>query len=206
MSPFEVERQEFGRGPWGYKRSEVNTFLDEVQTTLVGLWQERSQLREENERLNERVARFTALEEQLKNTLLLAQDSAEKACEQARREAELIMREAGQKAREIVHTAHEERQRLETTLRDLQSSEVELRQRFRGLANTVLSHLNENADAVADTGTILRATIQEGIANNRPAESTFDTPPTFDKNLRAERKDSETSAPETSEKEPVGAK
>lgn len=159
LSPFEVERQEFGRSPMGYKKAEVDGFLDEVRQTLVGLWQERSDLREENERLSERVARFTALEEQLKNTLLLAQDSAEKACEQARRESELVMREAGQKAREIVHAAHEERQRLEQALRELQSAEQESRQRFRALAGTVLAHLDDTEQSVGD-GTTLRATVE----------------------------------------------
>lgn len=151
LSPFEVERQEFGHSMMGYKRREVDAFLDEVRNTLVGLWQERGDLREENERLGERVARYTALEDQLKNTLLLAQDSAERACEQARRESELVMREAGQKSREIVHAAHEERQRLDLALRELQSAEQESRQRFRAIAQTVLAHLDES-DPTGETG------------------------------------------------------
>lgn len=175
ISPFEVERQEFGRTMFGYKRSEVDGFLDEIRGTLVGLWQERSDLREDNERLGERVARFTALEEQLKNTLLLAQDSAEKACEQARRESELVMREAGQKAREIVHAAHEERQRLEQALRELQSAEQESRQRFRALAQTVLGHLDDTEISAADALT-LRAKV-EGMTPNRPATGTADAKP-----------------------------
>lgn len=167
LSPFEVERQEFGRSPMGYRRQEVDGFLDEVRGTLIGLWQERSDLREENERLSERVARFTALEEQLKNTLLLAQDSAEKACEQARRESELVMREAGQKAREIVHAAHEERQRLEHALRELQSAELESRQRFRALAGTVLSHLDDTEGTVGSESTTLRASVEQPRRDGR---------------------------------------
>jgi len=159
MSPFEVERQEFGRGPLGYRRKEVDRFLDEVQQTLMSLWQERSGLRETNERLEERVARFTALEEQLKNTLMLAQDSAEKACEQARRESELLMREAGQKARELVHSAHEERQRLEQSLRGLQSAEQDSRQRLRTLAQAVIGQLDESEESVSDSSTTLRAIV-----------------------------------------------
>lgn len=159
LSPFEVERQEFGKAVMGYRREEVDSFLDEVRHTLQSLWQERADLREENERLNERIARFTALEEQLKNTLLLAQDSAEKAQEQARRESELLMREAGQKAREIVHAAHEERQRLESALRDLQAAEGETRQRFRALAQTVVQHLDDSKHAVADSASTLRAIV-----------------------------------------------
>jgi cell division initiation protein len=221
MSPFEVERQEFGRGPWGYRRREVDRFLDEVQGTLVGLWQERANLREENERLNERVARFTALEEQLKNTLLLAQDSAEKACEQARRESELIMREAGQKAREIVHSAHEERQRLEASLRDLTSAEQDSRQRFRALANVVLGHLDESEDAVAESATTLRAVVHNtGEIRMKPgqrppakpqvektpakgiATSRFETPE-FDPSIRSERPAGGTDKRPEQVKEPV---
>lgn len=187
LSPFEVERQEFGHSLWGYKSKEVDSFLDEVRNGLAGLWQERSDLREENERLGERVARFTAMEEQLKNTLILAQDSAEKACEQAKRESELVMREAGQKAREIVHEAHEERQRLELALREMQSAEQETRQRFKALAQTVLSHLGGSDFSASDQASTLRAVVQgtppakqqERSRSERQGPA-IDTPPTFD--------------------------
>jgi len=200
MSPFEVERREFGRSAMGYKKTEVNGFLDEVRGSLVSLWQERTDLREENERLNERVARYTALEEQLKNTLILAQDSAEKAQEQARRESELLMREAGQKAREIVHNAHEQRQRLEGALRELHSAEQETRQRFRALAQTVISHLDDTDASSVDSATTLRAVVQGSprqsdrreVAPRMQAQTpapvrretararTIETPPSFD--------------------------
>lgn len=164
LSPFEVERQEFGKSALGYRRKEVDDFLRDVRSGLVTLWQERADLREENERLSERIARFTALEEQLKNTLLLAQDSAEKACEQAKRESELVMRESGQKAREIVHAAHEERQRLEVALRELQGAEAETRQRFRALAHAVLNHLDEPESVQPDqqATTTYRAVVERG--------------------------------------------
>lgn len=163
LSPFEVEHREFGRGPFGYRRREVNEFLDEVRTTLVVLWQERADLREEVERLTERVARYTSMEEQLKNTLMLAQESAEKATEQARRESELVLREAGQKAREIVHESHEQQQHLERSVRELQSTEQETRQRVRALATAMLAHLDDYEQSLGDAGTTtLRAVVAEG--------------------------------------------
>ncbi|MBC7644216.1 MAG: DivIVA domain-containing protein [Thermoleophilia bacterium] len=204
MSPFEVERREFGRSAMGYKKTEVDGFLDEVRGSLMGLWQERTDLREENERLNERVARYTALEEQLKNTLILAQDSAEKAQEQARRESELLMREAGQKAREIVHNAHEQRQRLEGALRELHSAEQETRQRFRALAQTVISHLDDTDASSADSATTLRAVVQGSprqterreasraqapapVRREAPRARVIETPPSFDPSSFASR-------------------
>jgi cell division initiation protein len=160
LSPFEAERREFGRAPFGYKPRDVDHFVDEVQRSLRELWQERGDAREENERLKERLQRYEQLEEQLKNTLLLAQDSAEKAHEQARRESELILREAGQKSRDIVHAAHEDKQRLEMVLRDLHGAETEARQRLRALSGAILSHLDDTEQLVAESTGNLRAIVQ----------------------------------------------
>lgn len=190
LSPFEVERREFARAPFGYKPRDVDSFVDEVHRSLGQLWQERSDTREENERLKERLERFEQIEDQLKNTLLLAQDSAEKATEQARRESDLVMREAGQKARDIVHHAHEDKQRVEMVLRDLTSAEQEARQRLRAMSAAILSHLDDTEQLVADGATKLRdkAQAREAAAAPMAAESTIDelqvTPATVDQAVR----------------------
>lgn len=175
MSPFEAERREFGRTAFGYRTRDVDTFVDEVHRSLSQLWQERGDAREENERLKERLERFEQIEDQLKNTLLLAQDSAEKAHEQARRESELVMREAGQKARDIVHHAHEDKQRVEMVLRDLTSAEQEARQRLRAMSAAILSHLDDTEQLVADGAAKLRsrvqATAEATAAATQPATS-----------------------------------
>ncbi|MCW2955572.1 MAG: cell division protein DivIVA [Thermoleophilia bacterium] len=160
LSPFEVERREFSKTPFGYKPRDVDQFLDEVHRTLSELWQERVDIREETEVLKERLTRFEQLEDQLKNTLLLAQDSAERAHEQARRESDLIMREAGQKARDIVHVAHEDKQRLEMVLRDLRSAEQEARQRLRSLSGAISSHLDDTEHLVQDGAAKLMSVVQ----------------------------------------------
>ncbi|MCW2923829.1 MAG: hypothetical protein JWM98_1233 [Thermoleophilia bacterium] len=160
LSPFEVERREFGKSALGYRTRDVDHFIDEVQRSLRDLWQERSDTREENERLKERLTRFEQIEDQLKNTLLLAQDSAEKAHEQARRESELIMREASQKSRDIVHLAHEEKQKLEMVLRDLHGAEQEARQRLRAMSGAILSHLDDTEALVQESTGNFRAVVQ----------------------------------------------
>lgn len=175
LSPFEVERREFGRTAFGYKSRDVDHFLDEVHRSLSQLWQDRSDTREENERLKERLVRFEQLEDQLKNTLLLAQDSAEKAHEQARRESDLVMREAGHKARDLVHVAHEDKQRLEMVLRDLHGAEQEARQRLRGLAGAIMSHLDDTEQLVPDTPQMLSAAMLAHPASTELRSTSVDT-------------------------------
>lgn len=175
LSPFEVERREFGSAPMGYRKRDVDQFADEVQRSLRDLWEERSDTREENERLKERLARFEQLEDQLKNTLLLAQDSAEKAQEQARRESELMLREAGQKSRDIVHRAHEDKQKLEMVLRDLHGAEQEARQRLRAMSGAILSHLDDTEQLVAESTGNFRAVVQAHPEANELRSSNLET-------------------------------
>ena len=159
LSPFEVERREFGTAAMGYRKRDVDSFVDEVQRSLRQLWEERTDRSEELEVLKERLTRFEQLEDQLKNTLLLAQDSAEKAQEQARRESELILREAGQKSRDIVHAAHEEKQKLDLVLRDLHGAEQEARQRLRAMSGAILSHLDDTQALVNESSGTFRAIV-----------------------------------------------
>jgi cell division initiation protein len=175
LSPFEVERREFGSAPMGYRKRDVDQFTDEVQRSLRDLWEERSDTREENERLKERLARFEQIEDQLKNTLLLAQDSAEKAHEQARRESELMLREAGQKSRDIVHAAHEEKQKLEMVLRDLHGAEQEARQRLRAMSGAILSHLDDTEQLVSESTGNFRAVVQAHPEANELRSSNLET-------------------------------
>lgn len=175
LSPFEVERREFGSAPMGYRKRDVDNFVDEIHRTLRELWEERGDLREENERLKERLARFEQLEDQLKNTLLLAQDSAEKAHEQARRESELMLREAGQKSRDIVHAAHEDKQKLEMVLRDLHGAEQEARQRLRAMSGAILSHLDDTEQLVAESTGTFRAIVQAHPEANELRSSNLET-------------------------------
>lgn len=189
VSPFEVERREFGRSPMGYNRGEVDAFLDEIRRSLAELWEERSSLRDEVERLTSRVASYVELEDQLKNTLLLAHDSAERAGEQARREAEVTTQEARQQARDIVHEAHEERQRLEQDTRELQSLERTTRARLRTLAQDVLQRVESDVviaeveltgdatDATAPSTGDVAAVASENVAvaNQDESSETSDT-------------------------------
>lgn len=161
MSPFEVERQEFGRAPFGYRAGEVRRFLDEVRTTLIELWQERTDLRDENERLRDQMRQYTDLEEQMKKTLLLAQDTAERARESARHEAEVVLRDAGQKAREIVHGAHQQRQRYELDVKELALTEQETRQRLSSLAHALIAHLDDSDTVTKNTTNTMRAVIED---------------------------------------------
>lgn len=207
LSPFEIERREFGTAAFGYKKHEVDQFITDIHGSYGQLWEERGALREELERLHERVERYTAQEEQLVSTLRLAQDSADRATEQARKEAELVLREATQQARDIVHKAHEERQQLDTIVRELRAAEREARHRLRTFASAVLTGLDDDESTTEAQARSLRAVVsgttpasaQQGQRRSEPTRrdrprptendaAPFGHPPRFERAARAERR------------------
>ena len=59
LSPVEIEHRRFGHSLFGMRRREVRAFMSEVRESLAQLWGERSDLREDNERLRERLSSET---------------------------------------------------------------------------------------------------------------------------------------------------
>lgn len=112
LTPLDIEKKEFRRAFRGYSEEEVDDFLDLVIKDYETLYRENLDLKEQIQLLQEQMEQYQRLEETLKNTLLLAQQTAEEARGNAHREGELIIKEARDKAAQIVSAAEEEVQEI----------------------------------------------------------------------------------------------
>jgi cell division initiation protein len=137
----DVERQE-GRQPltptairnaeprraWlrGYERDAVHQLLDDVADTLAAAMRERDDLAGRVAGLELEAGRHRELEAALGSALVAGEQAAQEAKAQARRESDLIVREAHAEARRTVRTAEAERRHLEDGM-------IEVRARLRAL-------------------------------------------------------------------------
>ena len=94
LTPLDIHNKEFSRGFRGYDEDEVNEFLDRIIKEFEALIREKKELEEEIESLNERLEHFSNIEETLKKSIFIAEQTAEEVKQNANKEAQLIIKEA----------------------------------------------------------------------------------------------------------------
>ena len=112
LTPVEIRHLRFPSSVLGYRRSAVDTVLEEVVDSFEDVWRDRADLADKVEHLEGELVRFRELEALLRTTLVSAERSAHELRAQAKREAELIVSEAHAEARAVTHKAAAERQYL----------------------------------------------------------------------------------------------
>jgi cell division initiation protein len=105
LTPLDIEKKEFKRALRGYSEDEVDDFFDLVIKDFEVLYRENIELKEQIQYLREQLEQYERLEETLKSTLVLAQQTAEEVKINAQREGELMLREAREKAAQIAAEA-----------------------------------------------------------------------------------------------------
>jgi cell division initiation protein len=143
VTPLDIRRKEFKRSMRGYSDEEVDLFLDEVADEFERLFQENIELQERVQRLEEQMAAHAQLREALEKTLITAQLQADEIKANARKESELILRDAELKARDILGESYKETQRVQQALIQLKRLEEDFRFKFRSLLEGHLKLLEE---------------------------------------------------------------
>ena len=112
LTPVEVRHLSLRRGLFGYRRADVLREIEEVADSFETVWRERAELAERVHALETEVARHVELESLLRSTLVSAERAAHEMKDQARREAEVTVAEAGAEARKLLRDAIAEKERL----------------------------------------------------------------------------------------------
>ena len=134
LTPLDIHNQEFRRALRGYSADEVDDFLDRVVADFEALLKENAQLRQDIEDLRGRVEQYRQLENTLHNALIVAQETAEEVKQSARREAQLIVREAEEEAARMVKASegrvHDTEERLVVVQRETAAFRAQVRSQF----------------------------------------------------------------------------
>jgi cell division initiation protein len=121
LTPVEVRHLELRRGFLGYRRSHVHRTIEEIADSFEDVWRERSELTERVHDLEGEVARHVELEALLRSTLVSAERAAQDMKEHARREADVIVQEAGAEGRRLIRDAIAEKEQLLAETRRVRS-------------------------------------------------------------------------------------
>ncbi|MGD8190048.1 DivIVA domain-containing protein [Brevibacillus ginsengisoli] len=145
LTPLDIHNKEFSTGFRGYNVDEVNEFLDQIIKDFELLIKEKKEMEERIAILNERVDHFKSLEENLSKSILVAQETAEEVKSNARKEAQLILKESEKNADRIVNEALAKSRKVAIEIEELKKRASVYRMRFRTLLEAQLEML-ENGD------------------------------------------------------------
>jgi DivIVA domain-containing protein len=101
LTPVDVRRYDFGTAMRGYDRARVDQFRDQVADELERLTRAVNDLDGKSRAMAEQLKVFRERDKALNEALISAQQIREEMKQQAQREADLMLREAQQKAAEM---------------------------------------------------------------------------------------------------------
>lgn len=105
LTPLDIHNKEFKRSFRGYNEDEIDEFLDKVVKDYEQLYRDNLELKENIDRLKSKVEHFQHLENTLHNTLVVAQETAEEVKLNAKKEADLILKEAKINGQKLIDEA-----------------------------------------------------------------------------------------------------
>lgn len=119
LSSIDIQRQKFQVKLKGYDQEEVHNFLISVAEQIEDLIRQNEQYRQELDRLKDNLNDYEERDKILKNTLVTAQKTSEALTSNAKKEAELIVREAEFKASKVMEHAQQQVLKIQKDMLDL---------------------------------------------------------------------------------------
>jgi cell division initiation protein len=145
LTPLDIHNKEFRHSFRGYDEDEVNEFLDQVIKDYEALIRENKDLESQIQTLQDRLNHFTNIEETLSKTIIVAQEAADEVKGNAKKEAQLIIRESEKNADRIINEALVKSGKIALEIEELKKQASIYRTRFRTLLEAQLELLKTDS-------------------------------------------------------------
>jgi len=141
LTPLDIHNKEFSRSFRGYDEDDVNEFLDQVIKDYESLIRENKELQNQLAAIQERLDHFSNIEETLSKTIIIAQEAADEVKSNAKKEAQLILKEAEKNADRIINESLAKSRKIALEIEELKKQASIYRTRFRTLIEAQLELL-----------------------------------------------------------------
>lgn len=137
LTPLEIQKQTFSRVLKGYNADEVRAYLHLVAEEIERLVRENDRLSRDSANLREDLEDHSNRERILKDTLLSAQKVAEDLTANARKEAELIVKDAELLSERVIGQSMQRVGEIERSIIDLKIERRAVRNKLQSTLNSV---------------------------------------------------------------------
>ncbi|MEN2994344.1 MAG: DivIVA domain-containing protein [Thermodesulfovibrio sp.] len=154
ITPLDIQQKQFKVRFRGFDMEEVYSFLELVREELEELLKENSMLKEKVALLESQLEEYRKIEQSLRDTLMTAQRLVEDYQTNARKEAELIIKEAELKAESIIREAQEKVVKIHEDIVDLKGIRRHFKEEIRRLIEAHLRMLEFDKEREGEEGEV----------------------------------------------------
>ena len=168
LTPLEIQKQTFARALKGYNADEVRAYLHLVAEEIERLLQRLDRLSRENAMLRDELEDHSKRERILKDTLLSAQKVSEDVTANARKEAELIVKDAELLSERLSSQAMQRVGDLERAIQDLKIERRGSRNKLQSTLDTIQQMVMLDAEQEANEQPITAMFRRRGSRGRSP--------------------------------------
>ncbi len=154
LTPLDIQKMRFPQQMRGYDTSEVENFLSLVAEEVTGLLAQLEKAERENRYYRQRLEETEHREHQLQQTLLRAQKVSDEITANAKREAELMVKEAEMAADRMVQQAIAQSTRIEGKITELRTMRREVQLKFKNTLDLFQRILEAEMEEERGTATV----------------------------------------------------
>ena len=144
ISKIDILNKKFSTAVLGYKKNDVEMFLQEVADYVGELAEKKSQLDQDIKHLEEKLQEHKSREEVLQNTLLTTQKMTDDIKANANKQAKVIVQEAQSKAEDILRQAHKRLAQIHEDISELKKQRAHFEIKLRSMIESHLKLLESH--------------------------------------------------------------
>ena len=152
ITPLDIQQKQFPMKFRGFDIEEVYGFLEIIREEMEDLLRENASLKENLQRLENQIKEYRDMETTLRETLLTAQQLVEDYKTNARKEAELVVREAELKADSVLKEAQEKVIKIHEDIVDLKGIRRHFKEEIKRLVEGHLKMLEFDKEREEEEG------------------------------------------------------
>jgi cell division initiation protein len=145
ITPLDIQQKQFPMKFRGFDVEEVYAFLEVIREEMEELLRENASLKENVQRSESQIKGYRDMEATLQETLMTAQQMVEDYKTNARKEAELVVKEAELKAEGLVREAQENVIKIHEDIVDLKGIRRHFKEELKRLIDSHMRMLEHDA-------------------------------------------------------------
>jgi cell division initiation protein len=151
ITPLDIQQKQFPVKFRGFDEEEVDAFLELVREEMEELLRENANLREDTKKQEKQLKEYKNLESTLRETLVATQQMVEEYKNNAKKNAELILKDAELRAEEILKEAQEHVVKIHEDITNLKGVRRHFKEEVKRLIESHLSMLEFDKEREVET-------------------------------------------------------